>query len=170
MDLSASAGTVIAEGQDKTHQHPLGHAIMVAIEAAAARDRQLWPIKSKDIASDSKVLIPDIATVIEKAAMQANKDVTLEKSTIASMAACHDSEVKFSDSIPNRDGVVSNEAQASSAVTSLSGGVSHGQPDAHSDLVQAEDRAGEPSAYVLQSEACLASKPCKHIRSIICPA
>ena len=40
------AGTVIAEGQDNTSRHPLQHAVMVAIEAAAARDRRLWPAKA----------------------------------------------------------------------------------------------------------------------------
>ena len=42
------AGEVIADGQDCTSRHPLRHALMVAIDAAAARDRRLWPIKSKD--------------------------------------------------------------------------------------------------------------------------
>ena len=36
-------GEVIVEGQDGANQNPLGHAIMAAIDAAAARDRQLWP-------------------------------------------------------------------------------------------------------------------------------
>ena len=40
------AGEVIAEGKDCTSRHPLHHAIMVAIELAAARDRQLWPSRS----------------------------------------------------------------------------------------------------------------------------
>ena len=52
------AGAVIAEGQDCTSRHPLKHALMLAIDAAAARDRQLWPMKSKDAntagASNSK--------------------------------------------------------------------------------------------------------------------
>lgn len=42
------AGEVIAGGQDGTSRHPLKHALMVAIDNAAARDRNLWPIKSKD--------------------------------------------------------------------------------------------------------------------------
>ena len=37
---------MIAEGQDVTKQHPLRHAIMAAIDAAAERDRRLWPIPS----------------------------------------------------------------------------------------------------------------------------
>ncbi len=44
----APAGEVIAEGQDETFHHPLGHAIMVAIDAAAARDRRVWPIKGNE--------------------------------------------------------------------------------------------------------------------------
>ena len=43
---SLCAGVVIAEGQDGTHQHPVSHAILVAVEAAAARDRRLWPTSS----------------------------------------------------------------------------------------------------------------------------
>ena len=42
------AGEVIADGQDCTSRHPLKHALMVAIDAAAARDRRLWPSKSQD--------------------------------------------------------------------------------------------------------------------------
>ncbi|KAL3137330.1 hypothetical protein ABBQ32_006865 [Trebouxia sp. C0010 RCD-2024] len=44
-------GEVIAEGQDCTSRHPLKHALMVAIDAAAARDRQLWPTKGDDAAT-----------------------------------------------------------------------------------------------------------------------
>ncbi|DBA98649.1 hypothetical protein WJX77_010540 [Trebouxia sp. C0004] len=40
------SGEVIAEGQDGTKQHPLRHAIMAAIDAAAERDRRLWPMTS----------------------------------------------------------------------------------------------------------------------------
>lgn len=45
------AGEVIADGQDCTSRHPLKHALMVAIDAAAARDRRLWPSKSQDAGS-----------------------------------------------------------------------------------------------------------------------
>lgn len=40
------ADSVLAEGRDCTSKHPLQHPIMVAIEAAAARDRRLWPSQS----------------------------------------------------------------------------------------------------------------------------
>lgn len=46
MLLSMFAGRVVAEGRDCTTKHPLQHPIMVAIEAAAARDRRLWPSRS----------------------------------------------------------------------------------------------------------------------------
>ncbi len=36
-------GEVTVEGRDSTNQHPLRHAIMAAIDAAAERDRRLWP-------------------------------------------------------------------------------------------------------------------------------
>lgn len=37
------AGTVLAECVDASHQHPLDHAAMCAIEAVADRDRRMWP-------------------------------------------------------------------------------------------------------------------------------
>ena len=37
-------GKVIAEGRDGRQQHPLHHAAIVAIGAAAERDRRLWPL------------------------------------------------------------------------------------------------------------------------------
>ena len=42
-NVVGAAGAVVAEGKDCTHSHPLQHAVMVAIEAAAERDRRLWP-------------------------------------------------------------------------------------------------------------------------------
>jgi len=41
--VNPATGAVIAEGLDDTQTHPLRHAIMVAIEAAAERDCRLWP-------------------------------------------------------------------------------------------------------------------------------
>lgn len=66
-----AAGTVVAEGQDRTQHHPLGHAIMVAIEAAAARDRQLWPVESPSIGSSELGLsnspnMPSTATELHR--------------------------------------------------------------------------------------------------------
>ncbi len=43
MTCCVIVGEVIAASQDGTQQHPLRHAIMAAIDAAAARDRWLWP-------------------------------------------------------------------------------------------------------------------------------
>lgn len=44
--VDPETGRIIAQGMDATRapaRHPLRHAVMVAIEAAAARDRALWP-------------------------------------------------------------------------------------------------------------------------------
>lgn len=49
-------GKTIAEGQDGTKQHPLRHAIMAAIDAAAARDRRLWPSTGTDTRETSAAL------------------------------------------------------------------------------------------------------------------
>ena len=38
-----SAGDVIVEATDQTHRHPLQHAVIAAVDAAARRDLQLWP-------------------------------------------------------------------------------------------------------------------------------
>ncbi|KAL0032683.1 hypothetical protein WJX79_002789 [Trebouxia sp. C0005] len=50
------SGKTIAEGQDGTKQHPLRHAIMAAIDAAAARDRRLWPSTGTDTRETSAAL------------------------------------------------------------------------------------------------------------------
>ena len=54
------AGEVIAEGQDGTSQHPLSHALMVAIDAAAARDRRLWPNTSQTTPNASAALLAGV--------------------------------------------------------------------------------------------------------------
>lgn len=54
------AGEVIAEGQDSTSQHPLSHALMVAIDAAAARDRHLWPNNSQTRPNASAALLAGV--------------------------------------------------------------------------------------------------------------
>ena len=41
--VDPSMGTVVGTGRDGTRHHPLLHAVMAAIESAAARDRLLWP-------------------------------------------------------------------------------------------------------------------------------
>jgi len=64
-------GEVIAEGQDGTKQHPLRHAIMAVIDAAAARDRRLWPMTSR-------------RTQEASAAMPATHDPSLPSHSIAS--------------------------------------------------------------------------------------
>ena len=53
-------GEVIAEGQDGTKQHPLRHAIMAAIDAAAARDRRLWPMTSSQTQETSAAHAPPL--------------------------------------------------------------------------------------------------------------
>lgn len=50
------SGEVIAEGQDGTKQHPLRHAIMAAIDAAAERDRRLWPSTGTQTRENSAAL------------------------------------------------------------------------------------------------------------------
>ncbi|KAK9789948.1 hypothetical protein WJX73_008362 [Symbiochloris irregularis] len=42
------AGEAVAQGVDETHAHPLRHAAMVAIDAAAQRDLLLWPPSPAD--------------------------------------------------------------------------------------------------------------------------
>ncbi len=53
-------GEVIAEGQDGTKQHPLRHAIMAAIDAAAERDRRLWPLTSRQTQETSAAHEPSL--------------------------------------------------------------------------------------------------------------
>jgi len=53
-------GEVIAEAQDNTKQHPLRHAIMAAIDAAAARDRRLWPMTSSQTQETSAAHEPSL--------------------------------------------------------------------------------------------------------------
>ena len=42
--IDPSTGQTIAQGVDGTSSHPLHHAVMVAVAAAAERDRALWPV------------------------------------------------------------------------------------------------------------------------------
>lgn len=82
----SSAGTVVGEGQDCTSKHPLQHAVMVAIEAAAARDRRLWPSKSA-VAMDMPRQ-PEALPVLDSSG-QGNSDVSplAGKDTMASQRA-----------------------------------------------------------------------------------
>jgi tRNA-specific adenosine deaminase 3 len=41
--IDPSSNCVLAQAVDCSERHPLDHAAMVAVEAVAARDRQLWP-------------------------------------------------------------------------------------------------------------------------------
>eukprot|EP00775_Hariotina_reticulata_P004711 gene4711-4961_t len=41
--IDPKTGQVLAQAADCSEQHPLDHAAMMAIEAVAARDRELWP-------------------------------------------------------------------------------------------------------------------------------
>ena len=41
--VSSCAGELIVEATDQTHRHPLQHAVIAAVDAAARRDLQLWP-------------------------------------------------------------------------------------------------------------------------------
>jgi tRNA-specific adenosine deaminase 3 len=41
--VDPSSNCVLAQAVDCSERHPLDHAAMVAVEAVAARDRQLWP-------------------------------------------------------------------------------------------------------------------------------
>ena len=70
---------VIAEGQDGTKQHPLRHAIMATIDAAAARDRRLWPSTGTQTKETSAALsaahescLPSHSTASDDAAAESN--------------------------------------------------------------------------------------------------
>eukprot|EP00877_Chromochloris_zofingiensis_P001960 jgi/Chrzof1/11765/Cz06g09050.t1 len=44
--VDPATGEVIAQATDNTPQHPLAHAVMDAVAAAAARDLRLWPVNT----------------------------------------------------------------------------------------------------------------------------
>ncbi|KAL0046100.1 hypothetical protein WJX82_002447 [Trebouxia sp. C0006] len=69
------SGEVIAEAQDNTKQHPLRHAIMAAIDAAAARDRRLWPLTSSQTQETSaahKPSLPSHSTALDDDAIESD--------------------------------------------------------------------------------------------------
>ena len=51
--VDASTGSVVGTGRDDTRHHPLLHAVMAAIESAAARDRRLWPSPTEPCAPET---------------------------------------------------------------------------------------------------------------------
>ena len=63
-----SSGEVIAEGCDGSSEHPLHHALMVAIGAAAARDRRLWPLKTNQAGVDEEEVCHDACETLQSAA------------------------------------------------------------------------------------------------------
>lgn len=129
-----SVGEVIAEGQDGTRQHPLRHAIMAAIDAAAERDRRLWPstgtqtrknsaalsaacgpsLPSPSIASDDAIVESDLpGTRIEKVCGLGAAEVTFAACTlfVFGTAWLQDCQAAL---------IVAVMAEACSAVSSLS--------------------------------------------------
>lgn len=69
------AGEVIAEGQDGTSQHPLSHALMVAIDAAAARDRRLWPNNSQTTSNASAALLAGVDPLLPVPVANSNAEL-----------------------------------------------------------------------------------------------
>ncbi len=60
--VDPASRAVVAEGCDCRHAHPLHHAAMVAIEAAAARDLTLWPPDSAGAQIDSTTIARETST------------------------------------------------------------------------------------------------------------